>query len=41
MTTLPIAALDLLRVLEPDRVESMEHLKYQQKTRDSRSSQKG
>ena len=33
MTTLPLAAIDLLRVMEPKRVEHMEHIKYQQKAR--------
>jgi tetratricopeptide (TPR) repeat protein len=30
MTSLPIAAVDLLRVIEPKRVEQMEHIKYHQ-----------
>ena len=30
MTSLPIAAVDLLRVLEPKRIERMEHIKYRQ-----------
>jgi tetratricopeptide (TPR) repeat protein len=31
MTTLPIAAIDLLRIIEPQRVEGMEHIAYQRK----------
>jgi len=33
MTTLPIAAIDLLRVIESQRVASMEHIAYRRKAR--------
>ena len=32
MTTLPVAAIDMLRLIEFKRVQGMEHIKYQQKT---------
>lgn len=31
MTTLPIAAVDLLRTIDPQRIEHMEHIKFRQK----------
>jgi tetratricopeptide (TPR) repeat protein len=40
MTTLPLAAIDLLRVMEPKRVENMEHVKYYQKTQIDMASKK-
>ena len=40
MTSLPIAAVDLLRVIEPKRIERMEHIKYRQNVQINESRKK-
>lgn len=40
MTSLPIAALDLLRAIDPQRVEQMEHIKFRHKTEEDAIRQK-